>query len=136
MFKVKVLTIGRVKESWLESALAEYEKRLHPNVLIEWRLAKDDKQLIEWSAKESYIALDPKGKLFDSESWSKKMMQLGARPIFCIGGPEGLPEEILKKAQLRWSLSPLTFTHQIARLILLEQIYRAMEIERGSPYHK
>lgn len=136
MFKVKVLTIGRCKEEWLSAALAEYEKRLKGKLSIEWQLAKDDAQLIEWSIHEPYIALDPKGELLTSEAWSKKMMQLGLRLTFIIGGAEGLPSQILKQAAFRWSLSPLTFTHQITRLILIEQIYRALEIERGSQYHK
>jgi 23S rRNA (pseudouridine1915-N3)-methyltransferase len=136
MFKVKVLTIGRCKEEWLALALAEYEKRLRGKLAIEWILAKDDAQLIEWVGKEEIIALDPKGELLTSEAWSAKMNRLGLRLTFVIGGAEGLPPAILQKAQFRWSLSPLTFTHQITRLILMEQIYRALEIERGSQYHK
>lgn len=136
MFKVKVLTIGRCKEEWLAEALSEYEKRLKGKLSIEWHLAKDDAQLIAWASEETFIALDPKGELLTSEAWSKKMSQLGLRLVFVIGGAEGLPAEIVKKALFKWSLSPLTFTHQITRLILIEQIYRAMEIERGSRYHK
>lgn len=136
MFKVKVLTIGKCKEKWLVEALAEYEKRLQGKVAIEWRLAKDDAQLIEWTKGEKIIALDPKGELFTSEMWSEKMVKLGLRLTFVIGGAEGLPPEILKGARWKWSLSPLTFTHQITRLILVEQIYRAWEIENGGRYHK
>lgn len=136
MFKVKVLTIGRCKEEWLIQAINEYEKRLRGKLSVEWQLAKDNAQLIEWAGSESLIALDPKGELFTSEAWSQKMNRLGLRLVFAIGGAEGLPSEILKRAQFRWSLSPLTFTHQITRLILMEQLYRATEIERGSQYHK
>lgn len=136
MFKVKVLTIGRCKEKWLSEALFEYEKRLRGKLSIEWVLAKDNAQLTEWAIQESYIALDPKGELLTSEAWSEKMMKLGLRLVFVIGGAEGLTPELLKKAQFKWSLSPLTFTHQITRLILTEQLYRATEIERGSQYHK
>jgi 23S rRNA (pseudouridine1915-N3)-methyltransferase len=137
VFKVKVLTIGRCKEEWLAEAIREYEKRLHGKLSIEWVLAKDDQQLIEWVSQEkSIIALDPKGELLTSEAWSEKMGKFGLRLTFVIGGAEGLPPQILKQAQFKWSLSPLTFTHQITRLILIEQIYRALEIERGSQYHK
>jgi 23S rRNA (pseudouridine1915-N3)-methyltransferase len=136
MFKVKVLTIGKCKETWLASALLEYEKRLFGKLSVEWHFAKDDAQLIEWCLAEPCIALHPKGKLLDSVQWSKKMMQLGSRLTFCIGGAEGLPEQILKHSYFLWSLSPLTFTHQMTRLILLEQLYRAIEIEKGSRYHK
>lgn len=136
MFKVKVLTLGRCKEPWLAEALAEYEKRLKGKLLIEWAIAKDNTQLAEWARNESYIALDPKGELLTSEAWSEKLMKLGLRVVFLIGGAEGLSLELLKQAQFKWSLSPLTFTHQMTRLILVEQLYRALEIERGSNYHK
>lgn len=136
MLKVKVLTIGRCKESWLEEALGLYENRLRSTVSITWHLAKDDGQLIEWTHRESFIALDPKGEFLTSEAWAKKMEAGGARLVFVIGGAEGLPTQIVERALFRWSLSPLTFTHQMTRLILVEQIYRAKEIERGSRYHK
>ncbi|PIS03042.1 MAG: 50S rRNA methyltransferase [Chlamydiae bacterium CG10_big_fil_rev_8_21_14_0_10_42_34] len=136
MFKVKVLTIGKCKEKWLSSALLEYEKRLKGKLSMEWILAKDDTQLTEMALKESFIALDPKGTLLSSEQWCEKMMTLGLRLVFVIGGAVGLSEQLKKHAQFIWSLSPLTFTHQITRLILAEQLYRATEIERGSQYHK
>lgn len=136
MYKVKVLTIGRCKEGWLAEALAEYEKRLQGKLSMEWRLAKDDAQLVEWASGESIVALDPKGELLDSKAWSHKMAQLGLKIVFVIGGAEGLPAQIVKEAHFLWSLSPLTFTHQITRLILMEQLYRSMEIQRGSRYHK
>jgi len=136
MLKVKVLTIGRCKETWLAEGLAEYEKRLRGKLAIEWLLAKDDSQLIEWAEPESFIALDPKGELLTSEAWSQKMIRFGSRLTFVIGGAEGLPPKLIEKAHFRWSLSPLTFTHQMTRLILVEQLYRALEIDRGSQYHK
>jgi len=141
MFKVKVLTIGKCKEEWLAAALSEYEKRLKGKVLFEWAIAKNDAQLIEWASQEPfYIPLDLKGELLDSESLSKKLQRLfiekGSRLCFLIGGAEGIPASLLTRFPFRWSLSPLTFTHQIARLVLVEQIYRAFEIEKGSGYHK
>lgn len=136
MFKVKVLTIGKCKEKWLEAALGEYEKRLKGKLSIEWLLAKDNNQLIDWTLDVSYIALHPGGELLTSERWSEKMVKSGLRLTFVIGGAEGLPAPLLEKAQFQWSLSPLTFTHQITRLILIEQLYRALEIDRGSQYHK
>ncbi len=134
MYKVKVLTIGRLKEIWLKSAIEEYEKRLTGTLEISWVLAKNDSELIQLSLKESYIALDPKGKLLSSEELAKN--HFGPRINFVIGGSNGLPQEILQNAKMVWSLSPLTFTHQMTRLILIEQLYRVMEIGRGSPYHK
>lgn len=136
MFKVKVLSIGKCKEEWLGAALAEYEKRLKGKMSFEWVLAKTDEELAALSAKEPYIALDPKGTLLSSEEWSEKMVKLGLKLCFVIGGAEGLDPLMIKKARFVWSLSPLTFTHQMTRLILVEQLYRAIEIEKGSSYHK
>lgn len=141
MIKIKIITIGKNKESWLQDALSEYEKRLSSFCSIEWMLAKNDVQLEEFSKKEGkYIALDPQGKLFCSEKFSdwlsKTAIDFNSRLNFVIGGPDGLTPTIKSKAAFLWSLSPLTFTHQITRIILLEQLYRAYEISRGSKYHK
>lgn len=136
MFKVKIYTIGRVKETWLLEALLEYEKRLKGRAEIEWVLCKSDPELIEKISKESHwIALDPRGDLLDSPSLSRKLLQK-PRIILLIGGSDGIPQQLLDKSAWRWSLSPLTFTHQMTRLILLEQLYRAFEIDSGSSYHK
>lgn len=136
MFKIKILTIGKCKEIWLEKALSEYEKRLSTTVHFEWILAKDDKELEELCEKESFIALDPNGTHLNSEAFSQKFISFGLRQTYVIGGACGLSEKLLKKARFIWSLSSLVFTHQITRLILIEQIYRALEIEKGSKYHK
>ena len=136
MFKVKVITIGKLKEKWLDDALSEYEKRLKGKMEIEWCLFKEDKELSSWAHQNSFIALDPKGKLLTSETWSETMHKMGLRLNFIIGGALGLASQVLKEAKFVWSLSPLTFTHQMTRLILIEQLYRAVEIEKGSKYHK
>ncbi len=141
MIKIKVLTIGKNKDAWLTEALAEYEKRLKPFCTFEWILAKNNVQLEEFSKREGkFIALDPQGKLMTSEKFAewfaKASIEYNSRLAFVIGGPEGLPASLKAQASFLWSLSPLTFTHQATRLILLEQIYRAYEISRGSPYHK
>jgi 23S rRNA (pseudouridine1915-N3)-methyltransferase len=138
MFKVKVLTQGKAKESWLISALSEYEKRLSGKMDIEWILVNKSKDLEEKAFKESnLIALDPHGKSLTSEEFSRALFsKWGARPCFVIGDAEGLQPSILAHAKHRLSLSPLTFTHQMVRLILVEQLYRAIEIEEGSSYHK
>jgi len=139
MYKIKIITVGKTKEAWLDEAMAEFLKRLKPTAEIEFHLAKDNAQLEAWVKKEpGVICLDPKGKLMDSEEFSKFLLEClqkgGSRLTFVIGGPEGLPES-LKKSPLV-SFSPMTFTHQMARLILIEQIYRAFEIAKGTRYHK
>lgn len=140
MLKLKILSVGKTKEKWLDEAFNEYVKRLKPVVQIESLWAKDTAQLIEWAQKENhYLCLDPTGRLFTSEEWTDFLFQQfekeGSRLTLIIGGAEGLPPEI-KQQGILISLSPLTFTHQITRLILIEQIYRATEIQKGSHYHK
>ena len=141
MFKLTILTVGKAKEAWLQTALEEYTKRFKGAIEIHWRLAKEEKTLEGWLFEESrFIALDPKGKLLTSEEWShflfNKWEAHGSRLSLAIGGAEGFSEAVKEKAEHLLSLSLLTFTHQLTRLILLEQLYRAFEIRRGSPYHK
>ncbi len=140
MIKIRILAVGKTKEAWLEEALEEYLKRLKATFQIEFAFAKSDAQLLEWLQKEGkVVALDPAGKNFTSEQFSSFLFEQieagGSRLTFVIGGPEGLPQNLRLSAFLL-SLSPLTFTHQLARLVLVEQLYRAAEIAKGSPYHK
>lgn len=138
--KIKILSIGKTKESWLDEAFDEYIKRLKPITEVECLWAKSNTQLIDWASKEKgVINLDPRGATYTSERFSTFVMRQlelnGARQTWVIGGAEGLPEEVKTLGPLV-SLSPLTFTHQITRLILIEQLYRAFEIDKGSQYHK
>lgn len=141
MLTFKIITIGKIKEAWLEEALAEYSTRMQGRARFEWVLLKDDKALENALRNEKmYVALDPQGKSFTSEQFAAYLMQevtaSGSKLIFVIGGAEGLTQEMRTKARTLVSLSPLTFTHQLTRLVLMEQIYRALEIARGSAYHK
>lgn len=139
MYKIKIFSVGKTKEEWLESALKEYLKRLKPIASFEFIFTKNDEQLVLQATKEeTLICLDPQGRSVDSQEFANLCMGFlergGSKLSFVIGGPEGLPQ-ILRQRELI-SLSLLTFTHQICRLILVEQIYRAFEIEKGSKYHK
>lgn len=141
MHKVKIFTIGKAKEPWLQLALAEYEQRLKPILSVEWILAKNDPQLKQFLEKErNYLCLDPLGKQYTSEEFSSAIISFlekgGSRLELVIGGAEGIPSEIRERAVHTFSLSRLTFTHQMTRLILLEQLYRAFEIAKGTGYHK
>ncbi len=137
MFKIKIYTVGKHKESWLNQALEEYTTRLKSHMQITWHLSKT---LPDLSKEKDYIALDPRGELMTSEDFStflhKQLETCRSRLTFIIGGAEGLPPAIKSNANALISLSKLTFTHQITRIILLEQLYRAAEIEKGSAYHK
>ncbi len=133
MIKVYIHTVGKAKESWLQEALAEYETRLGPRMRIEWHLARTDAELEKQLASlPGYIALDPRGRALTSPEFQLTT----SSAHFAIGGPSGLSDIARSRAAALWSLSPLTFTHQMCRLILLEQLYRGLEIERGSPYHR
>jgi len=140
MYKLKIFSVGKTRETWLEEALKEYLKRLKPIAALEFVWAKNDEQLLQLTAKEPLlVCLDPQGTLFTSEQFSAflhdQLTKGGSKLSFVIGGADGLPAE-LKKNPLQISLSRLTFTHQITRLVLIEQVYRAFEIGKNSPYHK
>ena len=150
--QVHIRIVGRKNsEQWLEDAYEMYETRLRPSsvqVATTWH--KDNPALIKGvSADESkghkIVLLDPLGASKTSEVFSENMydwlMEGGSRLSFVIGGAEGLPPELKyaqggKKKSTTMSLSALTFTHQFARVLLIEQIYRATEIRKGSGYHK
>lgn len=158
--QVTVIAVGKIKEKYLQNGIAEYEKRLRPIVKLKIVEIAEEKRPVHTSLSEdilvksaegsriivaippeSYaIALDVGGVTWSSEdlaSATKKWEIAGRNHLtFIIGGDLGLSEEVLKKCPLRLSLSSLTFTHQMARMILLEQIYRAEKINRGEPYHK
>ena len=146
---VKIRMVGRKNggEKWLESAYDTYETRLQSsNVNVETQYHKNDDELmkciaIDESKNHKVVLLDPRGKLCTSETFSNNMYSWleegGSRLTFVIGGAEGLPQEIKQQQQRDMlSLGMMTFTHQFARLLLMEQIYRASEIKKGSGYHK
>jgi len=140
MIKVKIVSVGKTKEPWLEQAIGEYLKRLTGQIEIALMWVKNDDQLVQLVEKEgAVICLDPQGKEFDSLLFSrfleKSIEASGARLTFVIGGAEGLPQA-LKENHPLISLSRLTFTHQLTRLVLIEQLYRAFTLIQGIPYHK
>lgn len=140
MLHIKILSVGKTKETWLEEALQEYLKRLKPVAAFEFVWAKNDAQLLSLTEKEPLlICLDPDGREMTSTEFAdflqKKFVEGGSKVAFVIGGAEGLPPSLKASAQ-QISLSRMTFTHQVTRLVLLEQIYRAFEIAKGSKYHK
>ena len=147
--EVKIRIVGRKNggEKWLESSYTTYETRLKSTnlkVITEWH--KNNDELIRCtdgddSKNHKVVLLDPLGKMCTSERFSDDMYKWledgGSRLTFVIGGADGLPRELKTKYGGRMlSLSSLTFTHQFARILLMEQIYRASEIKKGSGYHK
>ncbi len=141
MYRIKVYSIGKTKEDWLQRAIEEYAERLQSSLHFEWILAKNDAQLHQFLEKENnFICLDLQGKQLTSEEFSRNLIKwlqdCGSRLSFVIGGAEGISAAIKSRTRGMISLSKMTFTHQIARLILVEQIYRALEIDKGTAYHK
>lgn len=144
--RVRIVSVGKTKEKWLEQAIDEYIKRLRPTLALECQWVRDDAALeAAWTrtldSTERCIVLDERGPMCDSQQFTsiffKQLEEGGSRLSFFIGGAEGLPPAIKatpKAGQL--SLSRLTMTHQMVRLLLVEQVYRASEIRRGSKYHK
>ncbi len=137
---VKILSVGKTKEGWLKEALSIYEKRMRGTLSLHYQCVSSDQALRQQLTKErSPIFLDPQGILLTSEKFSeqliKQISQGSGSVCFVIGGPEGLPKD-LTEGNTCWSLSPLTLTHQMVRLLLVEQVYRALEIFKGTSYHK
>lgn len=158
--KIKLITVGRLKEDFYKKAAAEYEKRLsrfHKITAYELSeesksdepsgseirkaLEKEGKNIIKNISNGAYvIALAIGGKAISSEKLAEKIKSIadsGTGEIdFIIGGSHGLSDEVLARADFLLSFSPMTFTYQLSRVILTEQLYRASKINSGETYHK
>ena len=159
MINIKVICVGKSKEKYWDAAYAEYLKRLRaycsPEV-IEVREARlpanaspaDERNVIDAEGRDILgrisggdfvIALDIRGKEFSSEELARKISDISfnnSRICFIIGGSLGLSDEVKERADLRLSFGKITLPHQLARVVLLEQIYRAFKINSGEAYHK
>ena len=160
MFSITLITVGKLKESFYKQAAAEYEKRLKGYCqfqiieLPECRLP-DDPSLAEISAgleKEAdlilaklpkgcwFCVLTPEGKLQSSEQLATKLQDVKlagkSSACFLIGSSFGIADRIKQKADFKLSMGPMTFPHHLARVMVLEQLYRAEAIQAGSKYHK
>lgn len=157
---IKLACVGKLKDRFYIEAAAEYAKRLGRYAAVEIcevadektpetlsdaeaikAVAREGKRLLAGIADGEYvIALAIDGKKYDSVRFSKHVMDLfdagKAKLTFVIGGSLGLDESVLRRANERLSLSDMTFPHRLARVLLLEQLYRAFKIHTGEPYHK
>lgn len=145
MQKVNIVCVGKIKESFYREAVAEYAKRLSRFVSFSVREIAEGKNLEEEgreilrAAKGYVIALCVEGKKLSSEALAselKKQYDRGAEVTFIIGSSCGLCDEVKNAADFKLSFSDMTFPHQLMRVILCEQIYRAYMINSGSEYHK
>ena len=137
----KIIAFGKIKRKWIQEGIEMYLKRLPGLEVIE---VKDNNQTKEEhtikeiiSKNEILVTLNENGQSFTSKQLAKKLLNSHNQNItFVIGGASGLTSSFNNLASLQLSLSPLTFPHEIARLLLIEQLYRAKTITQGGPYHR
>lgn len=158
--KIKLITVGKLKEKYLKDGIAEYSKRLGRFTKLELIEVADEKtpdkaslaenqQILKKEAdrifskiseRDFVVALAIEGKQFASEEFSKQLSEITVKGhsdiAFIIGGSLGLDPAVKKRANLLMSFGKLTLPHQLMKLVLIEQIYRAFMIQQGSPYHK
>lgn len=157
---IQIVAVGKLKEKYLVQGIAEYAKRLTPYVKFQVVEVADEKapetmseaEVAQVRAREGervlahvksdahVIALDVGGELWSSEELAGVLDKLGtygtSHVVFVIGGSHGLADSVISRAQQRLSFGRMTLPHQLMRLVLTEQIYRAVKINRGEPYHK
>ncbi len=158
--KITLITVGKIKEKFYADAVAEYVKRLSRYCKLEIIQVADEKtpdkageaieEAIKYKEAERIlkyvredacvVSLEIQGQMFDSAQFAHEIESIASKGTshiqFIIGGSLGLHQEVCKKADFAVSFSKMTFPHQLMRVILLEQIYRAYRIINGEPYHK
>lgn len=154
--KLSFWAIGKNHEPYVKTGVEDFTKRISNYFRVEWNIIpvpknagmmsemdlkkKEGELILEWLGKDDYlVALDEYGKQLTSEGLAgfiqARANESSKRVVFLIGGAFGLDETILKRANYKWSLSGLTFPHQLVRLILAEQVYRACSILKNEKYH-
>lgn len=158
--EIRILTVGKIKEKYLNDGIAEYAKRLGRYCRLSFHQVADEKtpdkasdalnrqikdiegeRLMKQIRDQDYvIALAIDGKMLDSVELSQRLSRLAVEGksslTFVIGGSLGLSDQVLNRADFKLSFSKMTFPHQLMQMILLEQIYRSFRIQNGEPYHK
>lgn len=147
---IRVLAVGRKHESWVSEGIDRYAKRLKKPFDLSWQLiahsarqddaarAEESERLLSKLGDDHVVLLDERGTAVDSPSLSRRLLQPleSSRAVtVIIGGAYGVDRGVHERADFVWSLSPLVFPHQLVRLILVEQVYRAQEIAGGRSYH-
>lgn len=148
---VTILAVGRKHEDWVTDGIERYQKRLKTPFLVKWvllphssyeadraRQEESERLISRLDARAYVVLLDEKGKTLDSPELSQVLvdhLDKSEEIVLVIGGAYGVDESVHSRANLVWSLSPLVFPHQLVRLILIEQLYRAQQIALGGSYH-
>ena len=154
---IKIIALGKIKEKFLKDGIDEFLKRLLPYAsveivelpaieikdehLTERVLREEGEKILSVIKPQSFvITLEIQGKMLSSEEFAKKIVDITndgvGEIVFVIGSSCGISKNVSNRANLRLSMSKMTFLHQFARLILIEQIYRAFKIIKGETYHK
>jgi len=154
--KIQVLAIGQKMPDWVLQAVEEYTRRMPQHARVDFRelaaehrgknadirriMEREGERLLEALPRDAYvIALDRTGKQLGTLDWAEQMKgwMSGGRDIaILIGGPDGLPAQVLQRSDAVWSLSQLTFAHPLVRVLLAEQLYRAWSVTENHPYHR
>lgn len=148
---IKIISVGKKHESWVLEGIERYQKRLRAPFNVEWvllphssfegdraRQEESERILSRLGPDDSVVLLDERGKALDSPQLSSLLTEnfnQSRNVVLVIGGAYGVDATVHQRANTVWSLSPLVFPHQLVRLILAEQIYRAQQISLGGSYH-
>ncbi len=154
--KIQFWSVGKNHEAYVKAGVEDFTKRISRYYPVDWTIIpvpknagmlsemdlkkKEGQVILEWLQKDDYlVALEERGKLLSSEDLASFIQQRANDStrtlVFLIGGAFGIDEAVLKRANLQWSLSKLVFPHQLVRLLLAEQVYRACTINRNEKYH-
>jgi len=148
---IRIIAIGKKHEAWVAGGIERYQKRLKKPFTVEWVLLPHSARsglearhnesqaiLSRLDPSDFVVLLDETGTMYDSPAFSRQLVagfERGGAITMIIGGAYGVNDELQQRAHVIWSLSSLVFPHQLVRLLLAEQIYRAQEIAAGRPYH-
>lgn len=147
---LRIIAVGKKHESWVVEGIERYQKRLQRPFTVEWVLLphsakqglsarqEESERILKRLGEDFVVLLDERGKNIDSPALSKLLLtplELSRVVTIVIGGAYGVDQSIHERADFIWSLSLLVFPHQLVRLMLIEQLYRAQEISSGNPYH-
>lgn len=131
--RLSINAIGKIKKNWIREGINQYKKRMPDLIINESKSFNIDNIRVN----NIIICLTEEGQSFNSIELTSLLLNFKNKKInFLIGDADGIPSDIKDKSNLLLSLSPLTFPHELARLILIEQIYRAISISNNSPYHR
>tara|TARA_Y100000766_G_C18482826_1_gene400874 strand:+ start:164 stop:580 length:417 start_codon:yes stop_codon:yes gene_type:complete len=132
--RLSIYAIGKIKKNWIRDGINQYTKRMPDLIIYESKCFNIHNLKLK---NNIIICLSEEGKIYSSTELSSLLLNFkNKRIVFLIGGPNGITSDIKEKSDLLLSLSPLTFPHELARLILIEQIYRSISISNNSPYHR